>query len=279
VAAILVIEDNAENLELMSYLLTAFGHSTTLARNGEAGIVQARRQSPDLIVCDVHLPGVDGYSVVRALKGDAALNMIPIIAVSALAMVGDSEKGIAAGFDGYISKPIDPERFVGEIDAYLRPELRGSLPVRPAGQPSLPHAPHRATQGSVLVIDDSPTNCELIEQTLRPFGFAVRTAASVREGLALAATEIPDLFLSDLHMPGEDGFELIRRIKADPKLASVPFLFISSSVWGERDREMAHELGINKFLLRPIEPQVLIDEIVACLRVSRAARHESHPGR
>jgi two-component system cell cycle response regulator len=97
--------------------------------------------------------------------------------------------------------------------------------------------------------------------------------------MATLATLTPDLILSDLHMPGEDGFNFIRRVKDDPRLAALPFLFISSSVWGEKDRETALALGVTRFLLRPIEPHVLIDEIARCLPARRGGGDGEDPRR
>ena len=116
---VLVIEDNKNNLQLMTYLLQAFGHTVLRADDGEHGLDTAMRERPDLIVCDVQLPGIDGYEVCRRLKGDPALAAIPLIAVTALAMVGDRDIILASGFDGYISKPIEPQTFVAEMEAFL----------------------------------------------------------------------------------------------------------------------------------------------------------------
>jgi CheY-like chemotaxis protein len=118
-ARILVIEDNPQNLELMSYLLEAFGHTVVTARNGADGIQTARQEMLDLIICDIHLPIVDGYEVAVHLKKHPVLRQIPLVAVTALAMVGDREKVLAAGFDGYIDKPIDPQEFVNQIEAFM----------------------------------------------------------------------------------------------------------------------------------------------------------------
>lgn len=118
-ARILVIEDNPTNLELMSYLLDAFGHAVFTAVDGKAGLEAAHRDPPSLIICDVHLPKVDGYEVARQLKAHAELKTIPLIAVTTLAMVGDRDRGIAAGFDGYIYKPIDATTFVAEVERFL----------------------------------------------------------------------------------------------------------------------------------------------------------------
>lgn len=118
-ARLLVIEDNPDNLELMTYLLRAFGHEVTAASDGAEGLAAARRGALDLIVCDVHLPKMDGYEVASQLKADPLLQHLPILAVTALAMVGDRDKVLAAGFDGYLAKPIDPREFARQVASYL----------------------------------------------------------------------------------------------------------------------------------------------------------------
>src|SRR5919109_568893 len=123
-ARILVIEDNPTNLDLMTYLLASFGHTPLTANDGEAGLEAAQRELPDLIICDVQLPGVDGYEVARWLKSHPRLQTIPLVAVTALAMVGDRDKVLGAGFDGYIAKPIDPQTFVGQVEQLLQPDQR-----------------------------------------------------------------------------------------------------------------------------------------------------------
>jgi two-component system, cell cycle response regulator len=118
-ARLLVIEDNADNRELMTYLLTAFGHDVETAVDGRVALDALATLDVDLIICDVHLPKVDGRAVVDAVKRDPRLREVPVVAVTALAMVGDRSRLLASGFDGYIPKPIDPQRFVAEIEAHL----------------------------------------------------------------------------------------------------------------------------------------------------------------
>ena len=124
-ARILVIEDNEENMELMTYLLRAGGHKTLSASTGTRGIQLVSDQSPDLVLLDIQLPDVDGYEVASAIRGGGRSNLIPIVAVTALAMVGDQERIIAAGFDGYLTKPITPETFVREVEQFLTVERPG----------------------------------------------------------------------------------------------------------------------------------------------------------
>jgi CheY-like chemotaxis protein len=120
-ARILIVEDNPANLELAQYLLEHSGHRVLEAKDGQAGVDTARQERPDLIICDLQMPVLDGYGVLAQLKGDAACAGIPIVAVTAFSMTGDERKVRMAGFDGYLSKPIDPEAFVAQIEAFLPP--------------------------------------------------------------------------------------------------------------------------------------------------------------
>lgn len=120
-ARILIIEDNAANMQLMAYLLNAFGHTVLEAINGRTGLATARQARPDMVLCDLQMPGMDGYDVARRFKHDPDLIDVPLVAVTAYAMVGDRDKVLAAGFDGYIPKPINPELFVSEVEMFLPP--------------------------------------------------------------------------------------------------------------------------------------------------------------
>lgn len=279
-ARILVIEDHPANLELMVYLLEAFGHTVLSEADGEAGIESARRARPDLIVCDVHLPKVDGYGVARELKGDPAARAFPLLAVTALAMVGDREHILAAGFDGYISKPIVPETFVAQVESFLAPAQRAA-PTPAAAIDSAPEmaAPLAPTRATILIVDDSPVNQELMRSVLEPFGYAVVTAGGVSEALVLAREHSPALIVSDLHMPGQTGFDLIRAIKADAQLGYITIIMHSATIRSEAERREAIRLGAAKFLAGPLEPQIILAEIEACLYQppERQDGDHSHP--
>ena len=119
---------------------------------------------------------------------------------------------------------------------------------------------------TILVVDNSRINIELVKSIFEPFGYEIIAAQNIRDGLSLAREQPPDLILSDLHMPGGDGFEFIREVKADPELSSIPFVFISSTVWGNKDQIDGLILGAQKFIVRPIEPQELLREVEACLK-------------
>jgi CheY-like chemotaxis protein len=120
---ILVIEDNKDNIRLVDYVLRAHGYEPLLATSGAVGVQLALDHRPDLILLDIRMPYMDGYEVVAQLKA-AGLEGTRIVAVTASAMVGDREKIAAAGFDGYIQKPIDPETFIAQVEHFLPREAR-----------------------------------------------------------------------------------------------------------------------------------------------------------
>jgi two-component system, cell cycle response regulator DivK len=120
-ARILVVEDNASNMTLATFLLTSAGHTVLAATDAEAGLTMARAEQPALILMDVQLPGMDGLQATALLKGDAATQAIPVIALTALAMKGDEERIRAAGCDGYIAKPMRYQGFLETIATFLPP--------------------------------------------------------------------------------------------------------------------------------------------------------------
>jgi two-component system, cell cycle response regulator DivK len=126
---VLLIEDNEQNRYLATFLLERQGFTVAHAPDGRTGIALAERDRFDVILLDIQLPQMDGYAVARRLRSMPSLAAVPIVAVTSYAMAGDREKALAAGCDGYLEKPIDPQTFVGDVRAHLRPPARdGGLP-------------------------------------------------------------------------------------------------------------------------------------------------------
>lgn len=270
-----MIEDNTANLRLMLLLLKKYGHEALGVNGGQEGVETARRERPEVILLDIHMPRMDGYEVARVLRADAAFDGIPILAVTALAMVGDRERVLASGFSGYISKPIEPETFVDQVQRFLG---EASFTTREAQaqsqQVQLPPAPPTPVEPSessklavVLVVDNSEVNILFLRRLLERSGYEVVVARSPKEGLELASRIRLDLILSDVHMSPLDGFDLLRMAQIDPELSKVPFVFLSSSVLSSRERERALAGGARKFITRPIEPRSLLEELKVLIPV------------
>lgn len=120
---VLYIEDNEQNMYLVTFILEKHGYEVHAAQDGQEGIDKAGAVRPDLILLDIQLPRMDGYAVARNLRLNPDLASIPIVAVTSYAMAGDRDKALAAGCNGYIEKPINPDTFMKQVEQHL-PRLK-----------------------------------------------------------------------------------------------------------------------------------------------------------
>ncbi|MEO6143655.1 MAG: response regulator [Dermatophilaceae bacterium] len=121
---VLLVEDNEKNLKLAKDVLEFAGFIVHVATTGEDAVIQAKTSTPDLILMDLQLPGIDGHAALSQLRGDPGTSEIPVVALTAFAMTADREKALSAGFDGYLEKPISVRSFPDQVRAHLRPEDR-----------------------------------------------------------------------------------------------------------------------------------------------------------
>ena len=117
---VLIIEDNEDNLSLMTQLLQVAGYKVAAAETGEAGYEKAVKTMPDFILLDIQLPDIDGTEVLQRLRANDLTSSIPVIAVTSYAMVGDRERLLSSGCNGYIEKPVDPELVIKQIQNIIK---------------------------------------------------------------------------------------------------------------------------------------------------------------
>ncbi len=273
-ARILVAEDNPASLELMQTLLLAFGHEPRGASDGASAVAQALADPPDLLICDIDMPGLNGYGVAARLRAEPALARLPMMAVSAYAMPGDREKSLAAGFDLHVAKPIDPAALIEAVSGVLRGDPPApALPAATAPADGLAPLPAqlpealRAPRAGVvlLLVDDGTANQAFKRDLLVPAGYSVQVASDGLQARRLLEAQPVHLVLSDVVMPRLDGFELLRQLRADPRLRHLPFVFLTSSARDTVSRLKGLSLGAQRYLVRPIEPLALLAEIRAVL--------------
>jgi two-component system cell cycle response regulator DivK len=117
-AQILIVEDNDKNMKLFRDVLIAKGYRTLEATTGEQAVALAAERSPDLVLMDIQLPDIDGVEALGRLRADGRTTSVPVLALTAQAMEGDRERFLAAGFDGYLSKPVDIAEFIATVNLY-----------------------------------------------------------------------------------------------------------------------------------------------------------------
>lgn len=282
-ARILIIEDNPANIELMSFLLSAYGHAPLSAADGPRGVAAARSERPDLIACDVNLPGMDGFSVLAELKGDPALAGVPILAVTALAMTGDREKVLAAGFDGYISKPIEPESFVAELEAFLTTTPASASAPAMATPPAPVHTQSTAATAAtdaaatpdagartLLLVDDDRFMLGVLNDMLIGQPYRVLSASSGEEALQVLSHEPVEVILCDQAMPGMRGTEVLAEAAARyPKTVRL----MLSGQPDLTDIEAAIKSGVaDGHYIKPLGARALREQLDEAFRLQSARR-------
>ena len=260
-ARILIVEDDPATRELMAELLRDAGHDVRHADDGGAGLRLALDSPPDLLICDLRLPTLDGFAVARAVKCDPGCAGTPLLAVSALTLDGDRERVRKAGFDGYLCKPIEPASFVAEVEAFLPATL---APACAPGRPTL------------LVVDDDAFMREVLVDALEAEAWHILSAGSGEEALALLARHPVEVVLSDQSMPGMQGTELMARVSRDyPRCVRLILSGLSAPAELEAIDRACAAGQVDRHLVKPWAAGALREDLRAAfaLQRGRAAAH------
>jgi CheY-like chemotaxis protein/signal transduction histidine kinase len=236
---ILVIEDNLLNLEMACELLESAGFATQRAENATQGLQIAEAAAPDLILMDLHLPGLDGFTATRLIRQHPKLSGVPVVAFTALAMPTDRERAFAAGCNGFITKPINVHRFASNVASFLAEAPQVATLAEPVslanlqafGSPEVvaPLLPEGLSGSArVLIVDDNALNVELLREALADITQYVLTAGDGPQALQIAQKQRPDLILLDIMMPTMDGFAVLEELRRVPETRNIPVIFISA---------------------------------------------------
>ena len=225
-ARILIVDDEAQNLELMEAMLASAGYEILLAHEGEEALRLARERRPDLILLDLMMPGLSGFEVCARVKTDPQTGGIPVLFVTALNQISDKERAMAAGGDDFLTKPFQRTELLTRVEALLRVrhlnrDLDRALAylhelelTRHAQQPKKPAAPTRPAEGAgtILVVDDELLARQLFADVLREAGYMTHEAENGERALEIAKQETIDVVLLDIMMPGMSGLEVLAQL-------------------------------------------------------------------
>jgi PAS domain S-box-containing protein len=238
-AIILLVEDNPITRRLVRSALGSEGYQVLEAADGRTALSLMTREHPDLVLLDLLLPDASGVELVERLRAIPGRADVPIIALTGFQPREDDARALAAGFNEFVLKPIEPSRLLDTV--------RGYLALSAAGPPS-------GERPCILVVDDDPVQLELTRVQLERQGFAVVTAVDGVEALESARASPPDAILSDVLMPKLDGFKLCRAVREDARLSRIPVVLQSNHFLEDADREHARQVGASAYLIRATSP-------------------------
>ena len=276
-ARVLVVDDILPNIKLLEARLTAEYFDVLTATNGADAIATCEQGLCDIVLLDVMMPGMDGFEVCRLLKSQLATAHLPIVLVTALDQPADRVRGLEAGADDFLTKPIDEVSLIARVRSLARlkvviDELRNRANTTVALGMIAPFATPNADdgrRGRVLIVDDRASSSERLAQALSPH-HNVHVEPDAHEALFKAAEDNIDLIIVSLGLRAYDGLRLCSQIRSLERTRNLPILVITDLE--DRQRVLrALEMGVNDCLTRPVDRNELLARVRTQLRQKRYA--------
>lgn len=274
-ARVLVVDDIVTNVKLLEAKLSAEYFDVVTALNGVDALAICERGEADIVLLDVMMPGMDGFEVCRRLKGGATTAHIPVVMVTALDQPSDRLKGLDAGADDFLTKPLDDTALFARVRSLVRlksvtDELRNrALASRRLGiaDPLAAAASETGLNGRILLVEDRPTVVERLQTALSAF-HVVEVEADPQQALMRAADGDFDGVLVSLDLKAHDGLRLCSQLRSLERTRNVSVLMLGEAE--DRARILRGlEIGAHDFLIRPIDRNELLARVRTQVRRKR----------
>jgi len=270
---ILIVDDEPLNVKLMKAYLLSDQYQTISAFSGEEALEKVESDSPDLILLDIMMPGINGYEVTERLKNNPATRNIPIILVTALDGSDNKVKGLESGADEFLNKPVNTAELLARVKSLLRlKQYQDQLKMHRDSKELLtrPFRGNATPNGSIdlpsiLLVEDNEKDAQLIQMQLYGQPYRMKVVQTGEEALSCAQQEKIDLIILDILLPGVDGFDVSRQLKGNEKTSSIQIVAVTN-LKDMESKIKGLELGVDDYLVKPINMHELRARINALIK-------------
>jgi two-component system cell cycle response regulator len=276
-ARILIVDDTPLNLKLLVAKLSLEYYVVSTAANGREALEKIAKEKPDLVLLDVMMPEMDGFETCRRLKADPATAYIPVIMITALSDTADRVRGLAAGADDFLGKPINDMALMSRVRSVLRMKIlmdewrlreQTAQQLSPTASEDEVIDPLSVRDSRILIVDDDDSDSGFIRDALSPLAAHVAQARSVAEAETMMTNGAYDLVFSNLDLKQEDGLTVCPHLRSNPATRHVPILLLANPDDMPRIAK-GLDLGANDYLVRPFDTHELFARTRTQLRHKR----------
>lgn len=275
-ARVLVVDDILPNVKLLEAKLSSEYYDVLTATSGEEALVKIQNDSPDIILLDVMMPGMDGFEVCRRIKSNPAVAHIPVVMVTALTDSADKVRGLQAGADDFLSKPVNDTALMARVRSLVRLKMTvDEWRVRENTASQFGVTEEKASVmnepvegASILLVEDQDFESDKIIATFRHDNDSVQSVKTGMQAMEYAASQDFDLMIVSLNLRAEDGLRLCSHLRSNERTRSVPILMLAT----EDDMgRVAHglEIGVHDYILRPIDRNEILARARSQIRRKR----------
>lgn len=269
---VLIVDDEPLNVRLLATILASEGYDIIRSYSGKDAINKAEQELPDLILLDIVMPDLNGYEVTRRLKKMAATCDIPVVLITTYTETEDKVKGLQAGADEFLNRPIDQSELRARIRSLISlKQYREQLQARTRLEHAFTSLPEREIaddHGKILLVEDNEIEAKVICNYLETRSYQVEHVKDGISAVRRVSSGDIDIVLLDLLLPKMDGFEVCRRLKREPLTRNIQIIMVTA-LEDIESKIRGLEQDADDFLVKPVHKEILLTRIEALLKKKR----------
>ena len=260
---ILIVDDDPQTLQLMTEAFNQSGAVIRISESATKAYDILKEWIPDLLISDIAMPEKDGYWLIEQIRAIPELARVRTIALTAYSTALDRANALTAGFDMFVAKPIEPSELLNTAKTLLQKPSA----IKSSSRPQARSVGASELFGKkILLVEDDLLSVEALRLALENEGSNIRATFKAAEALATLQDWIPDIIISDLGLPDEDGYSLIKKIHALPALFGLPIPAVALTGYGKEEGERALAAGFDVYKSKPVDPDTLISLLKEIIR-------------